>query len=271
MLKKLRSESGAYSIEATISLMALVIAVAFVYTQVRVIICESIMQHAVDNMAMEVSSYVYILDKLGIVIHPDGTELESANAAAQQGKQFIDTAKETRDSLSQKFDNYSQILTSITGDKAPTINIDEAANQITTDINDIKGAGDSMVTSIKAIIEIAKKGDWKTEATQAGVIVADSAVTVLADKYMSEFYDWKLSAYLPMDKESFYKSYYIEPDSVSFSKSKVFPGTKNNTILVCVEYTTKPVFSWFPVRRKIVKQAYTAAWLADPANGLQPS
>ncbi len=255
MLKKLRSESGAYSIEATISLMALVIAVAFVYTQVRVIICESIMQHAVDNMAMEVSSYVYILDKLGLVIHPDGTELQSTNTIAQE--------------VDNTFTTFSNVLSSITGDKAQEVSLKD--KKIDIDLNQIKSSGSSMVTSIKAIIEVAKEGDWMKELKEGSVMAVDGAITVLADDIMANYYDWKLSAYLPMDKESFYKSYYIEPSSVSFAKSKVFPGTKNNTVLVCVEYKTKPVFSWFPVSRTIVKQAYTAAWLSDPANGLQPS
>lgn len=249
MLKKAESERGSYTIEACISLMAMVIAIAFVYSQVKVVICESIMQHAIDNMALEVSSYVYILDKAGLVIHADEKTLAGSNQVAKSGAEAVESAKEA-------FNTFSESTSSLT-DLMGLLDSSEGSSG-----SQIKEDGKSMVSSIKKMLEDVKKVDISTELSQAAALTADGVITILADAVMNEYYDWKLDAYLPMDRESFCKSYYVK--NISFKHSRVFPGTSNNTILVVVEYETTSPFSMFPISRKVVKQAYTAAWLADP-------
>ena len=257
MLKKLKSECGSYTLEACISLMAMVIAVAFVYSQIKVVICESIMQHAVDNMALEVSSYVYILDKAGVVLHPDENALKGFNEMGYLGSQIVEDGKST-------YDIFMESTGSIT-DLMGLLDKSEGSAG-----SEIRAKGASMAESMKKLLESAKNTDWKTEGQQGMSIVLDSVVTVLADTAMNGkggFYDWKLDAYLPSERSKFCKEYLVDPDTISFEYSRVFPGAANNTILVAVKYETNSPFSMFPIKRTVVKQAYTAAWLADPGNG----
>lgn len=62
MIKKLKNQQGSYTLEALISLTAFVIVIMLAYMQVKAVIAEQIMQHAVDNISQQVASYVYIID-----------------------------------------------------------------------------------------------------------------------------------------------------------------------------------------------------------------
>lgn len=251
MLKELRSEHGAYTLEACISLMAMVIAIAFVYSQVKVVICESIMQHAVDNMALEVSSYVYILDKAGVVIHAEDDRFKDIDAVAEDGYKAYESGK----SAFATFQDSTSSLTDLLG----LLDSSEGSSG-----SQIKSDAKSMVGSLKKMLSDIKTVDIKNTAIKSAVTSADGLVTLLVDEVMAGFYDWKLDGYLPMPRDEFCKSYYIDPDSISFKNSRVFPGMKNNSVVVVVEYKTTSPFSMFPISRTVVKQAYTAAWLADP-------
>ena len=257
MLKGLKGERGSYTLEACISLMAMVIAVAFVYSQIKVVICESIMQRAVDNMALEVSSYVYILDKAGLVIHANKNTLKGSNEIAYNGSEAVKAAISARDTIAENTGSVTDLLGLLD-------NTEGSAGA------EVRKDGANMVASMKKILDIAKTADWGTELKQGAALTADGLVTVLADSAMNAkggFYDWKLDAYLPCERSKFCKEYFIDPDSISFEYSRVFPGAANNTILVAVKYETTSPFSMFPIKRTVVKQAYTAAWLADPGNG----
>lgn len=251
MKKKLISERGSYTIEATVSLLTMIVAIAFVYSMVKMVIAENIMQHAVDNMALEVSSYVYILDRAGLVIHADENTLQGSNQATSAGVEAVNSAKKAYQTFSENSSNLTDLIGLLDTSEG-------------TAGGSLKSDATNMTVSIKKMFEEIKSIDVDKEFAQGATLAADGLVTLLADKIMSNFYLWKLDAYLPMDKEQFCKSYYIDENSISFENSRVFPGASNNTILVVVEYETTSPYSLFPIKRKVVKQAYTAAWLAEP-------
>lgn len=246
------SEKGSYTIEALISMVTMVIAIAFVYSMVKMVICECIMQHAVDNMALEVASYVYILDKTGIVIHSDDDTMSGLNSSAEQGANAV---QEGRDMLQLFNDDDGFNVT----DLMDMLNDTEGSTG--AQIND---KGKNLVDSIKKMIEELKKVDFEKELKQGASIAVDGAITVALNKAMEVYYGWKLESYLPMELDDFCNAYYIDKNSISFKASRVFPGTKNNTVLVVVSYETTSPYKLFPIKRKVVKQAYTAAWLTDP-------
>lgn len=262
-LSRLRREGGSATLEACISLMTLVIGIAFVYSLVKVVVAESIMQHAVDNMAMEVSSYLYIADKTGLVTHTD-PDADPTNAD-KMANEVYNIGNDV-----QKMTDFSELIGVLNKDDSAPVSFSEIKDAGVNTAKNIKDAGSAMMSSIQCIISIAQTADWSKELRENGYNTVEAGVTLGVDAMMEYFYLWKLDSYLPCDRETFCKQYFIEEDSITFNYSRVFPGTSNNTILVAVEYKTTSPFSMFPIQRTIIRQAYTAAWLVDPANGKLP-
>lgn len=239
----LRSESGSYTIEASVALVAFIISIAFVYSQIKVLVCENIMQNAVNNMAKETASYIYILDKMGLIInHPDN-ELENTNS-------FID-------SLSDEYNNVIDVVFKDNG-LGETITVEGITG-------DVKSIGDS----IKNVVNILKKTDYnalKSEFPDAAVYTIEQLIKTGVDAGMSKFYKWKLNAYLPSDFDTFCKYYNIDPKSLNFDLSSVLPTSDNNSVLVSVQFDIKSQFSFIKMDRHIVRYAYTAAWVKSNAN-----
>jgi len=259
LLNVTKNERGSYTLEACISLMAMVIAVAFVYSQVKVVICESIMQHAVDNMALEMSSYVYILDKLGVVAHHDEEEVKLLNEAGQHASEAVGHGKDLINDvgdMGKTLENIPDLLSLL-----------EKKDDITASGQKAVDDGKSMVDSIKHMIELIKSDGFLEQLKNGGGILVEGAATNVLNNIAAEYFDWKLDSYLPSDRKTFCKEYCVDETSISFKNSKLLPGMSNNTILVVVEYKTNSPFAMFPIKRQVVKQAFTAAWLADPGNG----
>ena len=252
--------------------MAMVIAIAFVYSQIKVVICESIMQHAVDNMALEMSSYVYIIDKLGLISHselstPTADEmLENGQKAVEDGKEIAGNAQ----SLFGRLDSFSDFLGVLEtgGDvKAAANNLAESAEDAKGEIEQIAADATDMVSSIKAVVQAFKSGGLKDELKEEGKYGLEVLASTGLNAILSSYYRGRLVNYVPnKDLEKFCKLYCVNESTISFKGSRLFPGANNNTILVVVEYETTSPFSMFPIHRRIVKQAFTSAWLVDPDN-----
>ncbi len=233
-------DKGSASLEACVSLSAFIIAVAFVYSQIQVLICENIMQNAVNNMALEVSSYTYIVDKVGLVMHQTESE----------GLDQIDSMEGKASEAMDEFHNAIGALHSgINGDS-------------------LSAAGSSagnMFDSLKEIIDIFKKVNWKQTGIDAGKYALNEGIDSAIGWALEGYYMGSLSKYVPGGNvEAFCKAYNVDPASISFEYSTLFPGAKNNTVLVAVKYETRSPFAMFPVNRTIIKKAFTAVWLADP-------
>lgn len=262
-------EKGSASLEACVSLAAFIVAVAFVYSQIQVVICENIMQNAVNNMAMEVSSYVYILDKIGLVSHEQYSSLDDVNdlkddvtETGQQGQQLVADAGETM----AEFESALSVLHGgLNGE-----NVSQAASQAQSALasgQQLAGDATSMIDSIKNIFQTVKNIDWSQVGSDGLGYTLDAVMDTVGNSILSPYYEWKLPGYLPGgDLDAFCRSFNVEKDSISFDQSRLFPGGRNNTVLVVVTYETRSPFSWFPINRKIVKKAYTAAWLAQPVS-----
>ncbi len=245
MSEKLKSENGSYTIEATISLVFFMIAIMFIYSQARVIICENIMQNAVNNMSKEISSYVYILDRVGLVVNHSEEEFKEANQLIANGQD-----------VGTQLDNFSETIGTLFG----------SADDITGSAAAAKDSAMSLAGSIKKFIDAFKaystddlKNDLKTLAISAGESLAKTAL----NNAVSEYCNWKLTAYLPADIDTFCDYYMVDKNSISFKLSRIFPDNENNSILIAVEYTANSPFKAFPIKRKVIKYAYCAAWVSS--------
>ena len=233
-------EKGSASLEACVSLTAFIIAIAFVYSQIQVIICENIMQNAVNNMALEVSSYTYIVDRVGLVMHQQNSE----------GLQQID---DMQGKASEAMDEFSNAIGTLHG----------GINGET--ISAAGSSADNMFGSLKEIVEIFKQVNWSQTGKDAGKYVLNEGIDSVIGSLLEGYYMNNLTKYIPSgDLDTFCDAYNVEKSSITFEPSCLFPGNKNNTVLVAVKYETRSPFSMFPVNRTIVKKAFTAVWLADP-------
>lgn len=245
MKNKIGSEFGSYTIEASISLVIFVSAIMLILSQVRVLIGECIMQNAVNNMAKETASYVYVFDRLGLVFKEN--ETETLDNIYSEGKVLSE--------------EYTGLLESIFPD--------ESSGGASIDVEGIKGNAESMIDSIKNIMSIldsANSEDLKKELEALGRSGVDDLLKLASNKILEHFYKWKLNAYLPMEYDKFCNYFMIKDNAVSFKCSRVFPDQNNNSILVVVEYDTKSLVNFLPLDRHIVKYAYTAAWVESNAN-----
>lgn len=252
ILSKKKNESGSYTLEACISLVAFLIAIMFVYTQIKAIVCESIMQHAVNSMASEMSTYVYVLNRAGLIMDNKG-KLDDADALIEQAGGTVSLVKGNVEKFSDIYKSFEN------GDHKTA----------TEKIGDMYGDAGSMVDSIKNLIASIKDTDWKKLAKGGTQVVGENVVEMLADVALSDFYRWKLNAYLPVEFDDFCEFYLVDKSSVNFCYSRIFPGENNNSILVTVTYETRPAFNMFPIKRKVVKAACTAAWVDKNTNVLK--
>lgn len=247
MKKKLRSKKGYVTIEAILSLVFFLMAIMFIYSQIKVVIAENIMQNAVNNMAKEVSSYVYILDKLGMILEHKEDEGKDINTAIKDTKATAETCIGD--------------LKAIFGDD------DDMVGNLQKFVDDVKSGG----TKIKNDAENIDKDDLK----EAGVLAAESAVKVGSNFILSKFYTARVKKYLPMDEDKFCRYFNIEfeegKSAFSFDASRVFPTLDNNSVFVAVTYQTESPIKFIPLKRKICKYAYSAAWVSSNANEIKKS
>lgn len=233
------------------------VAIMFVYSQIKVLIAENIMQSAVNNMAREVASYVYLLDKVNlVVVHKEG-ETENADNAVSEGKAAVESGREA-------LDETIYLVTGLFSAEGMEQAISDPES-VKEDFEGIKGDATSMVDSLKNMVSAIKsmsEDEWKTLGRNAG----EEGVKALGNLALSEFFEWKIDAYLPMESERFYKSFMIDPESVSFEKTRIFPVSGKYDILVAVEYDTSSPFRDFPLERHIVKYSLSAAWVKMNAN-----
>lgn len=250
MIKSFKSEDGTYTIEACTSLIAFMLAIMFVYSQVKVLICESILQSAVNNMAKETASYVYVLDRMGLVMEYNEEDLKKLN-------QLYGQAVNEAGNIEESANEFTSLLNDLFKD-------DGDLNSKITAVGDISGDASSMVDSIKNIISIAKDVD-KNDLQNLVKYSGGTMIKALGNTAMNSYYEWKLSAYLPMEKSKFCSYFMIDEPTLSFGSSRVFPND-DYTILVAVEYDTTSPFKDFPIKRHVVKYAYTAAWVKPNSN-----
>lgn len=245
-IRNINNESGSYSLEALVSLTAFVLVIMLAYSQIKSMICESIMQQAVSNMAQQVSSYVYVIDRAGFVIQHSDDELSGSDKTINAAGEVVSSAGEVVGDISSitdgNFDQLSDIVGKLFGGDGGD------------------GSIKNMTSSFKAFIDTVKGVDWKKEGVDALKASGDRALKMLGNDIFDEIYKDMLRSYLPSDLDTFQR--YFNISDISFEQSALFPNDKNNSIFVAVTYTAHPQFRIGGFGdRKVIKYAYTAAWV----------
>ncbi len=244
-MKKFKIESSGYvTIETIISLSIFLLAIMFVYTQIKTVIAENIMQNAVNCMAKEVSSYVYILDKLGMILEHDD-ENQDINGLIESGNGAVNE------------------IVGFTDDLFGGSGIDDLSGAMEQFINSVSSRKSELIDGLNKL----DKDDLKN----AGITAGENAVKGLSNFILDDYYTARLSEYLPMEKEKFCRVYgidYKDGAPFSFASSRVFPTTECDSVLVAVTFETKSPVKFIPLKRKICKYAYTGAWVSSNKNKL---
>ena len=235
---KFNSEKGSYTIEACISLFAFLVATYIVFLQINTMLVESIMQKAVNNVAMEISSYSYILSKTGIIPKHEEGEAADFNEAFNAGEEVISHFE------------------SISGDMAGFVTgLFENPEGAEETVNNVSA-------SLGAFIESLGKVDWKANFKTAGRYAGEEFAKAGINWVLSAFYDQQVKngVYLPQSYESFCKLYNISGD-ISY-QVYYMPDINNNTVLVSVTCKIRSPIRFPGFGEKvIVKTAYSPLWL----------
>lgn len=240
---------GYITIETILSLAFFTLAIMFVYMQVKVVIAENILQNAVNNMAKEASSYVYILDKLGLILDHSEDDNKDINALIGDGAGAIDSVVNFTDGL-------------FSGDNSNGADMAAAMKDFVDKLKDEKA---ELVEDINNL----DKGDLKN----LGITAGENAVKGLANITLASYYDSRLDRYLPMERDKFCRYFNIDiPEgekAFSFEASRVFPTTECDSVMVAVTYHTASPIKFINLKRKITKYAYSAAWVSSNTNKLK--
>lgn len=249
MSKRSENNQGYSTIEATIALSAFILAIMFVYAQIKVVIGENIMQNAVNSMAKEVSSYVYILDRLGMILDHGEDDNKDINALIGSGKGAVDDVVDFTDSLF--------------GEDGTTG--DDMVSALKTFVETMKNDGGEFVNNLNSV----DKDDVKNALINGG----ENAIKMLSNIALSNYYNARLDRYLPMERDKFCRYFNIDvPENgsaFSFDASSVFPTVNCDSVLVTVTYHTASPFRFINFKRKICKYAYTAAWVSSNTNQIE--
>lgn len=235
--EKITRENGSYTIEACISLFAFLITIYVVFLQINTMVAESVLQKAVDNVAVEISSYSYILKRIGIIPEHSDDEMSTTQNAIDSGKQL--------------YTNFNGIAG----------NVSEFVSGLFE--NPKGGAEDisNLGASLGAFVDALKSVNWKDELSSAARFTIETGVKKLVSEKFSEHYTNRVQQgmYLPTAYENF-KSVY-RADNLKISV-KFMPDTGNDTVLVYATCEIKTPIDLFGFdKRVITKVAYSPLWV----------
>ncbi|MBE6961235.1 MAG: hypothetical protein E7445_02130 [Ruminococcaceae bacterium] len=264
-MRKLKTESGMITIEATISLSAFMFAIVTVLTIVNICLVQSRMSCAINATAKEISQYSYLYSLTGL-----NDSQNKVYEAGQEGTKPL-----------------TQILTDVNTVYNEIENLGKTGKQTPENVKDILGAWDSVEGSLKNIGEagsslestlsdIAKDpknlmfGIAKMAANEGfdlvkSRLIAAPLAKVLVQKHLVSAQDGNVNAYLKfLGVVPSATGSYI--DGLDFSQSMLFPNGSSE-IRVIVEYDVK-VIALLPIDFSFhfSQTAVTHGWLGGESS-----
>lgn len=232
-----KSEKGSYTIEACISLFAFLVSIYIVFMQINTLIVENVMQKAVNNIALEISGYSYILDRANIIPEHSEDELEGMNQTVTGLGDIGDTVSTFVTGL---FDDPKSVLENPDGTISQAKNIGASLGQF---IDQVKGV------------------DWATEIKQLGKNSLEELATAGVNAILTSFYTTRMTdgIYLPQEYDKFCKLYKASDMAVSV---RFMPDENNNTVFVSATCKIDSPIKFPGFEQKtIVKVSYSPLWV----------
>lgn len=239
MLRKINSENGSVTIEATISLSTFMFAIVTILTIVNICMVQARMSYAINTTAKEISQYSYLYSLTGLN--------DSQNQLYQAG---VEGTKDVSKILSDINTVYNEIENLGNTGKQSTDNIDDimsAWDSAVGSVENIQEAGSSLESTLSDIASDPKNlmfGITKLAASEGfdlakSRLVAAPLAKTLCKKHLVNEEDGDVDSYLkflgvvPSGTGS-----YI--DGLDFSQSTLFPYGSNE-IQINVSYDVKVI------------------------------
>jgi len=254
----LKKQTGSATVEAAIVMPLVIIVFMSILSVIRIVSTYSMVQHALNQVAEELSQYCYVYPLSGLKQQHDGL-LDNIRNAAEELKSQTDALK-----------TFYKSVESISGNAISLINDDEITLESILDIvSKIENIKESSGEIMETINEILK--DPVCEIQLIGLALSDALLskskTTLLGTVAKTMLKNNLSEDLGADAGRLEKLLKIEGgiEKLDFSGSTFF--NDKQTIDLIVEYTVKPEIFIIPVVR-LRNRACVFSWAWGVDSGI---
>lgn len=257
-MKRLKSENGILTLEASISLILFVFAFLSILSMAKYIHLQSVMQNAINQTAKEISQYSYILSRLGLDRLTQGTSPE-AEEFSEKTDQYISGITDFMGALQDS----GETGTAQSYDGATE---DFSSKLQSVDVGNIVSKGKELYTSSKDYFDnpsgiisgmVALLGDKAIDTAKSRLIAAPLS-KALCRKYIpggASTADEYLTKFGVMDGL----------DGLNFNLSTLFSdGVSINIVVVYQVKLQLPLSIEYTMNCKLY--ASTAGWIASDKN-----
>ena len=260
---KTKAQFGSATVEAAITLPLVILAFVSVLSIIRITSTYEMIQHSLNQVAVQLSQYTYISTVTGI--KPKHDDLQNN----------LNNAKEEMKARSDAIETFYTSIQSLTSKESwfdiPDSNVmDDVINNM-SNIDNIKSSSGEILDGIGYILE-----NPKGELQLIGIALSDNLVskskTALLDVITKAMLKNSLSNQLNMDDDYLCKYLGINGgfEQLDLSSSTLF--NDNKTIDIIVEYTVKPIPQVFIMPEiKLRNRATVLVWSNGCGSVLQQS
>ncbi len=264
LIRKLKSESGSVTVEATISLSAFMFAIVTLLTIVNICIVQARMSYAINTTAKEISQYSYLYALTGLNESQSGLAEAGSNDTLPINNLFndINTVYTEIEGLNNDSDSESG------GSKVEDITAkwDQISKTLQEGGTAISGDIEDIAENPKQIIfGVAKLAGNKVMETAKSKLIMEPLAKAMCKKHLISSKGGSVETYLkslgvvPSASGSYYKG-------LDFNGSTLFPNGSNE-IKICVSYDVK-VIALLPIDFSFhfEQTAITHGWLAGDSS-----
>lgn len=264
LLKKLKSESGSVTVEATISLSAFMFAIVTLLTIINICIVQARVSYAINTTAKEISQYSYLYALTGLNESQAGLE-----AAGQEDTLPLNNVFNDINTMYNEIENLGN-----TGLSSPDVS-DIAAkwDSISGSLDNLQDSGAALASDIEEIAKNPKQIIFGVAKLAAGSVMDTAKSKLIMEPLAKAMCRKHLVSTKDGDVEAYLKSLGVVPDAtgsyykgLDFNGSTLFPNGSNE-IKVCVSYDVK-VIALLPIDFSFhfEQTAITHGWLAGESS-----
>lgn len=245
---KQKHNKGSLTVEATLSLIIFIYAFLTILTLCKFAKAQVVIQHAINQTAMEISKFSYITNKLGLKI-----DKTTGNNTIQETDKMIGEVANFIDVINNEEENIRDSVEDLEG-------TDTFYDDIKTSYENIEEASTSLIGSAKVYLD-DPKALLKGFAAIANGEIADFAVSRYIASPLSKIL---VEKYLPKknsDADEYLKGLGVDNglDGLNFNTSTIFKD--GSTINITVFYNMTIDFPLFPEKKLCSRlNASTIGW-----------
>lgn len=267
MIKFIKKERGAFAVDAILGITLFLLSILSIMCVSIIIKIEAAMQYAVDQTAKELSSYYYLLDKIGVADITSGANSTDVNEKVKNSNQLIsnvfDFATTTETTLDDIKD-YKDVNWLDAGE------IENALNTSQDDYNALKSSATEIGNTLKAIKDDGAGSQLKAILNVYARTMGNKALSYFVTPYLCRAI---MPKYISGDTDSTNK--YLESigiegglDQMSFIYSSMLQDGRTINVDVIYKLNTKKLtFGMIDTDLTLHQTATTSAWIRPNSGG----